>query len=127
MKRSFCAFIIMISVFAFSACGKVETESRNEQTNTTNETIQTFGPVSNSQSGDFTSKESDNTGKILVAYFSWADNAIQGDIDAVTSPSVTEPGNVAQLASWVSGETGGDLFSIQVKEPYPSDWDGRGK
>ena len=61
MKRSFCAFIIMISVFAFSACGKVETESRNEQTNTTNETIQAFEPVSNSQSGDFTSKESDNT------------------------------------------------------------------
>lgn len=127
MKRSFCAFIIMILVFVFSACGKVETESRNEQTNTTNETIQAFEPVSNSQSGDFTSKESDNTGEILVAYFSWADNAIQGDIDAVTSPSVTEPGNVAQLASWVSGETGGDLFSIQVKEPYPSDWDGRGK
>ena len=42
----------------------------------------------------------------------------------MTSPSVTEPGNVAQLASWVSGETGGDLFSIQVKEPYPSDWAG---
>lgn len=28
-----------------------------------------------------------------------------------------------QLAGWVQEETGGDLFSIQVAEPYPSDWD----
>lgn len=116
MKRLLCVFIIMITVFAFSACGNVETESRNE-------TIQTFEPISNAQSGDSTSKESDNKGKILVAYFSWADNAVQDDIDAMTSPSVTVPGNVAQLASWIGEETGGELFPIQVKEPYPSDWD----
>ena len=123
MKRLFCAFIIMISVFAFSACGNVETESRNEQTNATNETMQTFEPVSNSQNEDSISMDSDNTGKILVAYFSWADNAVQDDIDAMTSPSVKVPGNVAQLASWIGEETGGELFQIQVKEPYPSDWD----
>lgn len=72
MKQSFCVFIIMITVFVFSACGNVETESGNEQT-----------------------KESDNAGKILVAYFSWADNALQDDIDAMTSPSVKIPGDVA--------------------------------
>lgn len=61
---------------------------------------------------------------ILIAYFSWADNAIlEGEVDAVASPSVTVPGNVAQLASWVQEETGGDLFSIRVTEPYSSDWD----
>ena len=61
---------------------------------------------------------------VLVAYFSWADNAvIEGEVDAVASPSVTAPGNVQQLAQWVSERTGGDLFSIQVTEPYSSDWD----
>lgn len=61
---------------------------------------------------------------VLVAYFSWADNAvIEGEMDAVASPSVTAPGNVQQLAQWVSERTGGDLFSIQVTEPYSSDWD----
>ena len=61
---------------------------------------------------------------ILVAYFSWADNAIlAGDVDAVTSPSVIAPGNVQELAGWVQEETGGDLFAIRVTEPYPSDWD----
>lgn len=61
---------------------------------------------------------------VLVAYFSWADNAvIDGEVDAVASPSVTAPGNVQQLAQWISERTGGDLFSIQVTEPYSSDWD----
>ena len=67
--------------------------------------------------------QSDGNG-ILVAYFSWANNAlIDGPVDAVTSPSVTAPGHVSQLASWIQEETGGDLFSIQVTDPYPSDWD----
>ena len=61
---------------------------------------------------------------ILVAYFSWADNAVLAeDVDAVASPSVIPPGNVQQLAGWVQEETGGDLFSIRVTDPYPSDWD----
>ena len=62
--------------------------------------------------------------RILVAYYSWADNAILAeDVDAVASPSVIPPGNVQQLAGWVQEATGGDLFSIQVTDPYPSDWD----
>ena len=61
---------------------------------------------------------------VLVAYFSWADNAILADdVDAVASPSVIPPGNVQQLAGWVQEGTGGDVFTIQVTEPYPSDWD----
>ncbi len=61
---------------------------------------------------------------ILIAYFSWAENAIlTGDVDAVSSPSVIPPGNVQQLAGWVQEETGGGLFSIRVTDPYPSDWD----
>ena len=61
---------------------------------------------------------------ILVAYFSWADNAVLAeDVDVVTSPSVVAPGNVQQLAGWVREETGGDLFPIRVTDPYPSDWD----
>lgn len=61
---------------------------------------------------------------VLIAYFSWAENAVlEGDVDAMTSPSVLAPGNVQQLAGWVQEETSGDLFSIQVTDPYPSDWD----
>ena len=56
--------------------------------------------------------------------FPGRDNAILAeDVDAVASPSVIAPGNVQQLAGWVQEETGADLFSIRVTEPYPSDWD----
>lgn len=62
--------------------------------------------------------------KNLVAYFSWADNAVLADdVGAVASPSVIPLGNVQQLAGWVQEETGGDLFSIRVTDPYPRDWD----
>lgn len=61
---------------------------------------------------------------VLIAYFSWAQNAVMADgADAVTSPSVSDPRNVQQLAGWIQEETGGDLFSIQVTDPYPRDWD----
>lgn len=75
------------------------------------------------QSGQ-NSSVSDERGNILVAYFSWADNAVlDDDVDAMTSPSVIPPGNVQQLAGWVRDETGGDMFSIRVTDPYPGDWD----
>lgn len=65
---------------------------------------------------------------ILIAYFTWADNTHVADpssvnVDASTSASVLAPGNAALLASWIQEEVGGDLFSIQVEEPYSSDYD----
>lgn len=83
---------------------------------------------------------------ILIAYFTWADNtevenadaAIEsalshyesvGDrgnydgVDAVSSASVIVPGNTAQMALRIQERTGGELFSIVVTEPYPSDYD----
>lgn len=60
---------------------------------------------------------------VLIAYFSWAENAVlEEGVDAMTSPSVSDPGNVQQLAGWIQEETGGELFSIQITDPYPSDW-----
>lgn len=66
--------------------------------------------------------------KILIAYFSWAENTVVSnpssiDVDAVTSASVLLPGNVTKMAGWIQEETGGDLFSIKVKEPYSSSYD----
>lgn len=70
------------------------------------------------------SSEEQTGSDILIAYFSWADNAVlDGEVDAVASPSVTAPGNMQELAGWIQQETGGDLFSIRVTDPYSSDWD----
>ena len=118
MKRRVLAAICISTVLAVSGCSgaadtaentTAETENIEEEVNTVPETEE-VGSTSN--------------GNVLVAYFSWADNAILADdVDAVSSPSVIPPGNVQQLAGWVQEETGGDLFAIRVTDPYPSDWD----
>lgn len=62
-------------------------------------------------------------GKVLIAYFTWAENAPEADpakldMDMPASASVLLPGNMAKISGWIQQETGGDLFSIRTAEPY---------
>ena len=125
MKKTISLLLVMLAAFSFAACGKSDMQGNPKDSGQTKGQTEEQ-TVKEPETNISKSRQTEQNGekKILVAYFSWAENATQDDIDAMTSPSVTEPGNVAQLASWVSRETGGDLFSIQVKEPYPADWDG---
>ena len=96
-------------------------EEESSQTSESNPTQVSSAPTTGASGSTPFEKSESN---VLVAYFSWADNTVLDDnVDAVSSPSVIAPGNVQQLAGWIQEETGGDLFSIQVTEPYPSDWD----
>lgn len=96
-------------------------EEESSQTSESNRTQTSSTPTTEVSDSALSEKSKSN---VLVVYFSWANNAVlDDDVDAVSSPSVIAPGNVQQLAGWVQEETGGDLFSIQVTEPYPSDWD----
>ena len=109
-----CAFVIML--MSLSACSSRENteEKRIYEDNQTKSQI---------LSDEKNSKDNSAKTGILIAYFSWAENAVQEDVDAMTSASVIMPGNVTQLATWIAEETGGDLFSIRVVKPYPADWD----
>jgi flavodoxin len=98
-------------------------ESVTDNQNVTPTTEQT----SNLQSTPTVQPESNET-KILIAYFTWAENThvenpAAVDVDAVTSASVLPPGNTAKMASWIQERVGGDLFSIVVTEPYSSNYD----
>lgn len=103
----------------------VEEESQESSGASQEENLQESADTQQTETDDQAPSETpESNSNILVAYFSWADNAILADdVDAVTSPSVIAPGNVQQLAGWVQEQTGGDLFSIRVTDPYPSDWD----
>lgn len=110
MKNIFKVLLVIVLMVSIAGCNNGEENNQNDVPSTTQ-----------SQSND---NQTVSNGNILVAYFSWADNAVlDDDVDTVSSPSVIAPGNVQQLATWVQEETGGQLFSIQVKDPYPSDWD----
>lgn len=81
---------------------------------------------------------------VLIAYFTWAENTViedeeasldsalahydnmgdsQSGVDASSSASLLMPGNTAIMASHIQRLTGGELFSIQVEQPYPSNYD----
>lgn len=119
------AIAMVLSLAACATTGKQQTDSGpSDQAISGIGFSETEAPGSDSLQSAEQAGGGEQGGHILVAYFSWADNAVLAeDVDAVASPSVIPPGNVQQLAGWVQEETGGDLFSIRVADPYPSDWD----
>ena len=127
MRRWMAAALAALMVLSLAACAGSQQEEQPASAETTEQAQEVSAqeeeePASTEQQPEEPSNAQESG--VLVAYFSWADNAvIDGEVDAVASPSVTAPGNVQQLAQWVSERTGGDLFSIQVTEPYSSDWD----
>ena len=66
---------------------------------------------------------------ILVAYFTYGENAKLPDgVDASSSASIQAwdgdtTGNTGLAAHRISDAAGGDLFSIQTEEKYPGDYD----
>lgn len=127
MRRWMAAALTVLLVLSFAACAGSRQEEQPASAEATEQSQSASvqeeeEPASTEQQPEEPSNAQESG--VLVAYFSWADNAvIDGEVDSVASPSVTAPGNVQQLAQWVSERTGGDLFSIQVTEPYSSDWD----
>lgn len=122
-KRMISFLSAVILLFSLAACGNADTGTHTLQPEQTeNQTVKSIEAKESEAGGSETTTEN-KTGRVLVAYFSWAENAVQDNIDAMTSASVKLPGNVAQLAAWIAEETEGELFSIQVTEPYPADWD----
>ena len=122
MKKIISFFLAITMALSLAACSATE-----NQENRSSEALESSSAVLEQETIDSSSSEMKASGSepseideeqesnVLVAYFSWADNAILADdVDAVASPSVISPGNVQQLAGWIQEETGGDLFSIRV-------------
>ena len=125
MKKLLSLLLAMAMAISLTACGGTERQGGSAPSPAADPVSgqETETPDIKGETEPPAAEDTEGT-KILVAYFSWADNAILADdVDAVASPSVIPPGNVQQLAVWVQEETGGDLFAIRVTDPYPSDWD----
>ena len=133
MKKILSFFLVAAMILSLVACNTTGESAVNSSLPSSNSSLEGEQNAEESNLPEEPSSETSTEGSVsdggesshvLVAYFSWADNAILADdVDAVASPSVIPPGNVQQLAGWVQEETGGDLFSIRVTDPYPSDWD----
>lgn len=126
MKRawSFLLALAIALVTGLAACGNTEGKTAPDSNGTSvlEDTMIAPGIPTPTPTQDPTGTN------ILIAYFTWAENTVvqepsDVDADATTSASVLAPGHVAQMAGWIQEETGGDLFSILVTEPYSSDYD----
>lgn len=66
------------------------------------------------QAADFSSH------KVAVVYFSLLHNRVHGNPDAQEGKTV---GNTETIARLIAGNTGAELFSLEVVNPYPEDYD----
>lgn len=99
-----------------------EEQSAEESTET--ETEQSTEGTAEAESSEAGAQSS-----LLVAYFSYAENAaLPDDVDASASASIqpwnsTLTGNTGVVADMIAQATGADLFSIRTVEQYPDTYD----
>ena len=130
-KATLCIFLALCFILAgcsSSAGGTVSPRPSVSGTDRGN-SGETLPNTSQNDSNRPNSSGNDTDGqKILIAYFTWAENTYVEnpsavDVDAVTSASVLLPGNTGRLAAWIQQYVGGDIFKIITEEPYSSDYD----
>lgn len=118
------ALLAMTLMMSLTACGDAAGETASDANGTPPPETTVISPDTPTP----TPTQEPTETNILIAYFTWAENTVVDDpsavdADATTSASVLAPGHVAQMAGWIQEETGGELFSILVTEPYSSDYD----
>lgn len=132
MKKFYQILLLICFCVCFTGCGKTENTQREKRT--TDTVVNQGTEISKESDQDLESEtgntdtedDSKNKTKILIAYFTRADNVkIDPDVDATSSASINSKGssykgNVAIMADYIKEATGGDTFSILTTEYYPT-------
>lgn len=101
MKKIFSLILAVMMIASLAACGNAGTASQSAGTSSNSSTgTNTQDPSEAPASSEKTDTEA---GNVLVVYFSWS-------------------GNLDKMAHWVADETGGDLFRVTAKDPYPDNY-----
>lgn len=145
MKRWIPSILITYLLLSLTACGE-QTEGTVSSSEASQTGMEESEPTTITNEEETLNAQETSRERILIAYFSWADNTVvedeeaavrsalshydsiggdesYSDVDAVASASVVAPGNIARLAQWIQEYVGGDLFPLVVTEPYPDDYD----
>lgn len=121
MKKITAMILALALAVSFTACTGTKEEETTAPSSAQSVAASTTEP---------TSAESNNAenSKILIAYFSYGENAkFPDDVDASSSASIQMldgkiTGNTGLIADYIAKATGGDVFSILTAEKYPSDY-----
>lgn len=144
MKKWIALLLTALLTLSLAACGsETEDSSEAESTPSSSQTSETEEPVSEPSEPETSDveepvseepvseepiEESSGT-NMLVAYFSYAENAALPDgVDASATASIRTwngetTGNTGVVAAMIAEATGADLFSIQTVEQYPDSYD----
>ena len=113
MKKFYQILLAICLGVCFTGCGKAENTQREKRA---------IDTVADQSAKD----ASESKSKILIAYFTRADNIkVDPDVDATSSASINSKGssyegNLAIMADYIKEATGGDTFSILTTEYYPT-------
>lgn len=113
MKKYLFTIFVLITTFVMSSCNTAV-----QNTSETNSYVIT----------DASDEQRDNSDNMIISYFSWADNAVDYelerlDLDVLGSASVVTPGDVGIVAQYIEERTGADVFKIILTEKYSADYD----
>lgn len=115
MKKFFTLLLCGAMIFSFAACGDTNMSSSTIESDGSSEIPASSGQSSTGQSATGSGSRSSQSGqshgaeptgqsgKILIAYFSWS-------------------GNTEKMAQMIRNETGGELFEITPATPYTDDY-----
>lgn len=111
MKKITAIFMSIMLVFCFTACtGNQQSESSTQETTKISEATEAetkSESETNSQAHSSAESETQKaeSGKTLIAYFSWSSS-----------------GNTEKMAKTIAEQTGGEIYEITPKNPYPEDY-----
>lgn len=128
-KKVIMMLLTGIMAVSMSACSSQEEPSDDVQQAVQDEETQEDGEEQSENVSEGNAEMAESGSNILVAYFTYAENAELPDgIDASASASIQTgssgiTGNTGIAASMISEALGADLFSIQTVEQYPGSYD----
>lgn len=111
-RKAMTAILVMLMGVGLTACGSRDNsgvESTNhtkvqEETKYSLEDTSVSGSMDAGTNLDGTAASpNEEDDKVLVVYFSWS-------------------GHLDRMAHWIADETGGDLYRVAAKDPYPAEY-----
>ncbi len=126
MKRILALLLIAVMIFALAGCSQDDSQTAGGGQANAAQSEQAEG---DNAGGDVSANGTSSGSGILVAYFSYAENAqLPEGVDASSSASIQPvngglTGNTGLVAAMIADATGADTFSIRTIEPYPDTYD----
>lgn len=130
MKKLIAIIIAGMMALSLAACSGNAAQESSQETTSGTESSSAEAEESTVSAETLSPEAAEDTGtNMLVAYFSYAENAeLPDDVDASTTASIQvwnneTTGNTGVVADMIADATGADLFSIQTVEKYPDSYE----